>query len=626
MAADGKLVRIYPLGSNTELNATESGKLYIGSVTETGSGAAANIGKITTITSTPGAGVYDDVFAAGDYLVIRHQQYGMLGIGQWIKVESVASTGASTELTLEDDTAEFYSYLNSSGGNYTGQTSVGITFEKVMGWGVRSFTQDQVDDSIVPEIMNAWGRYTKGTATHDDWKGHIKPLAGTSNTADYNLLGTVAERYRTPGVVGDHPVTNTVATTSFSLEQCAGTKPFNGASNAGHVDDFDSILPFLGIDETASDGEKLFEIANTQHQSLSRVDGIIPRCNAYFSASANTVGSYHIGTSAGDSDTSSWHDETWYTDTIIASSGTANVAYHLYRKESGAVRAWSGTRLLANANTEARAANSVTHWGGANADYIAVGNYPGAATDEVIFKPVFNNSNSQAKEASAINAFGHSAVLQGTADDAGLHLYWIEHQLKSSSYIGQYDLVTGNTAPGTGTWAFCGNVYDKVTTVGDVIYSQGYEGIYSMMYEGIYSSGFEGIYSSGFEGIYSQGFTAGYTGAYTAGYAGGYTGTYVITYGSNTGVAPESETNPQVSSEGPTYSGTYSATYSGTYSGTYSAGFAGIYSSGFTGIYSSGFGGIYSNQYTGIYSNQYTGITVFSTTEEQNYSLWKRTA
>ena len=44
MAADGKLVRIYPLGSNTELNATESGKLYIGSVSETCSGAAANIG------------------------------------------------------------------------------------------------------------------------------------------------------------------------------------------------------------------------------------------------------------------------------------------------------------------------------------------------------------------------------------------------------------------------------------------------------------------------------------------------------------------------------------------------------------------------------------------------------
>jgi hypothetical protein len=330
MAADGKLLRIYPLGGNTELSDT-AGKLYKGSVTETGSGASANIGKITTITSHPAAGTYDDVFAAGDYLVIRHQQYGMLGVGQWIKVESVASTGASTELTLEDNTAEFYSYLNSSGATYTGQTSVGITFEKVMGWGVRSFTQDQVDDSIVPEIMNRWGSYTKGTATHDDWKGHIKPLAGTSNTAGYNLLGTVAERYRTPGVVGDHPVTNTVTTTSFSLEQCVGAKPFNGASNfAGEVDfvdDFDSILLFLGIDETAADGQKLYQIANTQHQSMTY--GILPRCNAYFSASANTVGSYHIGTSAGDSDTSSWHDETWYTDTIISSSGTANVAYHL---------------------------------------------------------------------------------------------------------------------------------------------------------------------------------------------------------------------------------------------------------------------------------------------------------
>ena len=45
--------RIYPLGANTELATQENGNLYIGSVTETGSGASANIGKITTITSTP---------------------------------------------------------------------------------------------------------------------------------------------------------------------------------------------------------------------------------------------------------------------------------------------------------------------------------------------------------------------------------------------------------------------------------------------------------------------------------------------------------------------------------------------------------------------------------------------
>ena len=54
--------RIYPLGANTELADTESGKLYKAVVTETGSGASANIGKITTITSEPGAGVFDDVF------------------------------------------------------------------------------------------------------------------------------------------------------------------------------------------------------------------------------------------------------------------------------------------------------------------------------------------------------------------------------------------------------------------------------------------------------------------------------------------------------------------------------------------------------------------------------------
>ena len=132
--------RIYPLGANTELATQENGNLYIGSVTETGSGASANIGKITTITSTPGAVVYDDVFSSGDYLVIRHQEHGMLGVGQWIKVQSVSGTGAAAELTLEDGAAEFYSYLNASGAKYSGQTSVGITFEKVRGWGIREMT------------------------------------------------------------------------------------------------------------------------------------------------------------------------------------------------------------------------------------------------------------------------------------------------------------------------------------------------------------------------------------------------------------------------------------------------------------------------------------------------------
>ena len=92
--------RIYPLGANTELADTESGKLYKAVVTETGSGASANIGKITTITSEPGAGVFDDVFVSGDYLIIRHQEHGMLAVGQWIKVQSVSGTGAAAELTL----------------------------------------------------------------------------------------------------------------------------------------------------------------------------------------------------------------------------------------------------------------------------------------------------------------------------------------------------------------------------------------------------------------------------------------------------------------------------------------------------------------------------------------------
>ena len=223
--------RIYPLGANTELADTESGKLYKAVVTETGSGASANIGKITTITSEPGAGVFDDVFVSGDYLIIRHQEHGMLGVGQWIKVQSVSGTGAAAELTLEDGAAEFYSYLNASGAKYSGQTSVGITFEKVRGWGIREMTEDQVDDSLVVPIFERWGALTsphqnitleddsgnividssdvsvttdagdniileRGLQENDHWRGNLRIAPGSSATPGFTAAGTLGERFR----------------------------------------------------------------------------------------------------------------------------------------------------------------------------------------------------------------------------------------------------------------------------------------------------------------------------------------------------------------------------------------------------------------------------------------------
>ena len=530
-----KPCRILPFGANTGLGSSETGNLYIGSVTETGSGASANIGKITTITISP-SGTYNDVFAAGDYLVIRYQQYGMLAVGQWIKVESVSSTGASTELTLEDNTAEFYSYLNSSGSNYTGQTSVGITFEKVESWGVQEMTVDQIDDSCVVPIFERWGSYTKGTAGNDFWKGHVRPISGTSATAGFTSAGYIGERYRSPDVVGDHPVANNVTITNVLLEYNSGSDPYNGTSfNETHVDDTDSIPLFIKLKDTAGNIQ-----AMTESEMEDSTDSVIERCVQYYISAANTVGSYHIGTSPGDGDTGSWHSEAFFEDTVISSSGAANTSYNFYRKESGIERGWSGTRLLSNANTASRAANSVSYWAGTNADYIAVGNYPRAATDEVIYKSLYQDTPNL--KAWAYTA-GISATLTNTADDAGIHLYWHKRLLRNvlSKTIGTYAFVAGSSAPGTGTWQAVGTCSDRLSTIGDVIYSQGYEGIYSAAYEGIYSAGFMGAY----EGIYSQGFAAGYT----------------FTYGSG-GESP----NPQASSEGPTYSGTYSSGFTGIYS------------------------------------------------------------
>ncbi|MAE56265.1 MAG: hypothetical protein CMK23_09730 [Porticoccaceae bacterium] len=629
MATNGKLLRIYPLGANTELSIAGT-TLYKGSVKPTASYTATS-GQIDTITTYPAGGTYDDTISAGDYIVIRYQQYGLLSVGQWIKVDTVTNTGASTILRFAADgakdptgaTVNFWNYLNSSGSSYAGVTSVGVVFEKVQSWGVREMTNDQVDDSLVPSIMNRWGSYTKGTADNDNWRGMVRPLAGVSNTAGYNLVGTINDRFRTSDAVGAHPVSNTVTTTQYSLEQQAGSKPYNGSTNPAHADDLDSITHFFGVDSSSNQPTHL---SDTEYRTQ-----VIARCNAYFTSASNTVGSYQIGSDTSDPDGASgtWHSELWYTDTSRSTS-TANVAYYLHRKESGAVRGWGGSRSLSNANTLARAANSVTAFSGSNGDYVAPGNFPGAATDEAIFFPLLTTDNSDLKEANTVQTFGHSGTLQGTADDAGLQLYWIDHLMSdvSSTIIGTYAVQTGNTAPGTGTWQFCGNVYDVLTTTGDVIYSQGYEGIYSQGFEGIYSAGYEGIYSATYSGIFSQGWEGVYSGQYQGGYTGGYRGAYTLTYGSNTSVHPESETNPRASSEGPTYSATYSGTYSGIFSQGWAQIFSGQYQGGYRGAYAGYYSGqwtaIYSGQFTGFYSNQYTGTTVFATVETQNYSLWKR--
>jgi hypothetical protein len=587
-----KPCRILPFGANTGLGSSETGNLFIGKLTETGSGASANVGEIWGINEhwgSSGQDTYKNDFVAGDYLVIRYQEYGMLSVGQFIKVTNVSGTYGSAVLTLEDGAVpDIYSYLNSSGGNYTGQTDVEIIFEKIESWGVQEMTVDQIDDSCVVSIFERWASYTKGTAGNDFWKGHVRPISGTSATAGFTSAGYIGERYRSPDVVGDHPVANNVTITNVLLEYNSGSDPYNGTSfNETHVDDTDSIPLFIKLKDTAGNIQVM-----TESEMEDSTDSVIERCVQFYISAANTVGSYHIGTSPGDGDTGSWHSETFFEDNVIASSGAANTTYNLYRKEKGPERGWSGTRLLANANTAARAANSVFYFGGTNTDYIAVGNYPRAATDEVIYKPLYQDTPNLKETAYTA---GISATLTNTANDAGMHLYWHKRLLRNvlSKTIGTYAFVAGSSAPGTGTWQAVGTCSDRLSTIGDVIYSQGYEGIYSQGFEAIYSQGFEGIYSAGFEGIYSQGFTAGYT----------------FTYGSG-GESP----NPQASSEGPTYSGTYSQ------------GFTGIYSQGFTAIYSGQFTGIYSGQFTGIYSNQYTGTTVFTVLEQDDYSFWKRVA
>jgi hypothetical protein len=213
--------------------------------------------------------------------------------------------------------------------------------------------------------------------------------------------------------------------------------------------------------------------------------------------------------------------------------------------------------------------------------------------------------------------------------------------------VGEYKVVTGSTAPGTGTWTQVGGFTDSLTDVTSVYYSAGYTGTYSAGYAGNYSSGFAGTYSAafsaGYAGIYSRGLayysagyarSGGYAGTYSAGYTGNYAGVYDLLYGVTLGGTFYGTVGGSFTGY---YAGTYSRGFAGTYSravGHYSAGylrsggFAGTYSSpfsaGYTGNYSTGYTGTYSAGYTGNYSTGFAGGTVQSAVTTTTYTFWKR--
>ena len=287
-----------------------------------------------------------------------------------------------------------------------------------------------------------------------------------------------------------------------------------------------------------------------------------------------------------------------------------------------------------------------------------------SSTDYKLWRKTAPNSTSGSRP--VYNRTGNDGVQEMSDADIESLAEEFRNYLFNIESIGHYQMQTGSSAPGTGTWVQVGSYVDYLTDTGNVIYSQGFEGLYSASYEGIYSGQYAGIYSGQFTGFYSnqyagiysgqfaglysrgyEGFySQGYSGGYQGGYQGGYRGSYFLTYGSG-GESP----NPRATSDKVVpYSGTYSGVFSGIYSGQYSNQYAGIYSNqyegyysgqflgiysrGYEGIYSQGFEGfysmyyvgIYSNQYAGIYSNQYTGLTVLASLSSQTYTFWKRIA
>ena len=105
-------------------------------------------------------------------------------------------------------------------------------------------------------------------------------------------------------------------------------------------------------------------------------------------------------------------------------------------------------------------------------------------------------------------------------------------------HFGDYKLVTGTTAPATGTWVQVGGWTEKLTTVSNYNYSRQYVGYYSQGYTGQYTGSYQLWY--GFFQRLGGTFTGTYTGTYSQGYTGYYSAHFVgLTVNPGTGNATD---------------------------------------------------------------------------------------
>tara|TARA_B100002019_G_C21070427_1_gene498709 strand:+ start:28 stop:756 length:729 start_codon:yes stop_codon:yes gene_type:complete len=191
---------------------------------------------------------------------------------------------------------------------------------------------------------------------------------------------------------------------------------------------------------------------------------IIRCCAELHTAQSHPLGSYYMGTTKPDGDT--WTSRGSFTNRHRAVGATFSETIHLYQK---------------------------TNFVGGGTNFGASGPLPLRALSSTNIPPGLKEM-SDSNIRNLYHSYGN-ALLGGYA---GLH-------------FGDYKLVTGTTAPSTGTWVQVGGWTEKLTTVSNYRYSRQYVGYYSAGFTGTYPRYFGGRLYGTYTGTYSKQYVGYYS-------------------------------------------------------------------------------------------------------------------
>jgi len=460
------------------------------------------------------------------------------------------------------------------------------TLTQVVTTGVREMSDADLQDWVVPLIVNYWLNYPNscpGTQLAFNNPSSNTVIRGSAlDTARVLLNNTTAS-------LNDHPVvSNTVATHSLYQTQTSGGTTRSAILTARPV--------YYG-----SPSSTLFKEMSDSELN----DHFWP---AFFSAADLEAGgkaSWYLSSTAPVA-TGTWTEKSSITDTYVTTGAPITTTYRLYqRTDQYSVNpsifhirplyydtTTGGLREMTDSHIESLATyfyEYITATGIGQYSFLSSTPTPGTWVSLGSYVNKLNNTSDTAYTGYFANSF--TGAFTGTYTGA---------------FTGQY----GNSFTG----AFTGPYVGSFSGLFSGAYSQQFTGAFSGNYAGSYVNAFTnfftnvfaGTYQSTFTGLYSGSFTGQFSGLYTQLFTGTYSGSYQQTF---TGAYNQAFAGTYVGLYGGTaYAGAYTGFYVVYYGGTTEVGyFAGTYGSNFVNTTGSG---LETYQVSGAYRGLYT-VTVF---------------